>query len=128
VSLIAFLRARLAEDEQAAVATHDTELPWEVARDSALTQRTSPTHGYEMVPGHIVRTQLGTLRAIHIARHDPARVLREVEAKRRIIEWLVDVARVLDAREVYAPDADDGLRLLALPYVGHSDYREEWKP
>lgn len=94
--------------------------------------------------------------AEYIARHDPARALAEVEAKRHIIEqvsrWQHD-------------DPDDGgyyccpalrteplgdlgpesfgeenctcgvrarrakiLRLLALPYADHPDYLAEWKP
>lgn len=44
---------------------------------------------------------------------DPIRVLAECEAKRRIVEWLPEWTV---------------LRLLALPYVGHPHYDEEWRP
>lgn len=56
----------------------------------------------------------------------PARACSEVEAKRRIVEA---------AREHSPNQGDDGkwvfvltLRLLALPYAGHPDYQQEWRP
>jgi hypothetical protein len=64
--------------------------------------------------------------AAHIARHDPARVLADVEAKRAIVA------------EHACGDEDDKppgfecdhcprvLRLLAQPYRDHEDWREEW--
>ena len=62
----------------------------------------------------------------HIARHDPARALREVEAKRAMLteltRWPFD----------YRPDCNDPIRLfvrlLAAPFSDHPDYRQEWKP
>jgi hypothetical protein len=52
------------------------------------------------------------------------RMLAECEAKRRIVEhlgWIVDnEGRNIVERNV--------LRLLALPYADHPDYREEWRP
>lgn len=66
----------------------------------------------------------------HVARWCPARVLREVEAKRRIIDQCEDSIRVED-------EADCGdrveawslaVRLLALPYADQPGYREEWRP
>lgn len=87
----------------------------------------------------------------HIARHDPARVLREVKAKRRIIEihklevakdparfnqltgeQLPDVYEVNCAVCGWATDDPtsgcETLRLLALPCADRPGYREEWKP
>lgn len=70
---------------------------------------------------------------------DPARVLAECDAKRGIVELHKEVL-------VERPDDDVGipydalcevenddfpcatLRLLALPYADHEDYREEWRP
>lgn len=62
------------------------------------------------------------------------RVLAECEAKRRIIAQARPVTR--DSTGVYPRDVtyvyDVGvpwvLKLLALPFVDHPDYREEWKP
>jgi hypothetical protein len=64
---------------------------------------------------------------------DPARVLAECEAKRRIIDAAVEVARV-DLNEPVEPD-DQGLRdsgvkilcALAVPYADHPDYLPEWR-
>jgi hypothetical protein len=68
---------------------------------------------------------------------DPARVLREVEAKRRIIEaaW-ADHVRIegewesCQSQEQMAAkdDVPDTLRALASVYDSHPDFREEWRP
>lgn len=55
----------------------------------------------------------------HIVRHDPARVLREVAAKRMLVERL-GRGRSAASRE--------SVRLLALPYAQHPDYQPEWSP
>jgi hypothetical protein len=58
----------------------------------------------------------------HIARHDPARVLREVEAKRRIVDLFGP------RHERHDPDAFDLLMLLALPYSDRPGYQKVWRP
>lgn len=60
--------------------------------------------------------------AEHIARHDPARVLAECDAKRSIVERVSDVAW-----GGYAV-RDEILALLALPYSDHADFRDKWRP
>jgi hypothetical protein len=65
----------------------------------------------------------------HITRWDPARVLAECDAKRRIVEDLQDeLANQHDPEPTTLQLADRTLRALALPYADHPDYREEWKP
>ena len=64
------------------------------------------------------------IASIYIARHDPARVLREVEAKRRIVATAV---LMLDGGVSYE-SWESVLQDLALPYSEHPDYRQEWKP
>lgn len=63
---------------------------------------------------------------------DPARVLREIDAKRAIVE---DLAETLRWGERKGPDFQDGaeacgrtLKRLALPYADRPGYREEWAP
>ncbi len=51
--------------------------------------------------------------AEHIARHDPARVLADVAAKRRIVESMGD---------------DWVVRTLATAYSSHPDYDKAWRP
>ena len=88
----------------------------------------------------------------HAARHDPARVLREVEAKRQVVsryEQAAQAVEELSARRcllhargedvfmtelslesaIHERDAlGVVLRLLALPYADRPGYREEWRP
>jgi hypothetical protein len=74
----------------------------------------------------------------HAARWDPARVLAEVDAKRRIIRLYVNAKAAYDAGSISLRNrtqdeaAEDvlgvALRALALPYVDRPGYREEWKP
>ncbi|MFF1341120.1 DUF6221 family protein [Streptomyces sp. NPDC058290] len=81
--------------------------------------------------------------AEHAACHDPARVLAEVDAKRRLL-----TVHARDTTYSFSGcvtcDAGDNscgcmggspydypcetLRLLALPYADHPDYRPEWAP
>ena len=71
----------------------------------------------------------------HIARHDPARVLAECEAKRRIVEeyrhWQDEMDRQGSTSDMRDLGVRDGLEmaceLLALPYADHEHFREEWK-
>lgn len=78
-----------------------------------------------------------------ILRHDPAHVLAEIGARRKLIRWIFDYVATVDgewgcghtSEEIEAgrcpetnPDDIDGLRYLAAVYAGHPDYREEWRP
>lgn len=111
--LVAFLRARLDDDEQAA---REAAVWWGDADEPGEAPHWRP------VPcGHIWNDQDGGIadevadrHAAHIARHDPARVLAEVEAKRRMVDE-------------HGNGTCRTLRLLALPYADHPDYRPEWR-
>lgn len=93
--------------------------------------------------------------APHIARHDPARVLAECGAKRRLVAlheraiWFQPSSPLID-RATGRPITEEGthpggcivcagddssaswpcdtLRVLASVYADHADYRDEWKP
>ena len=122
--LLAFLTARLDEDEAAAKAAWGVEWDWRYVAQP-FGERPSIAH------------------TVHIARHDPARVLREVEAKRAILAEHgpanggrdSDRCRVCtaiahtgvghtDARRFRAPCPT--LLILAAIYSDHPDYRQEW--
>lgn len=65
--------------------------------------------------------------ALHIVRHDPARTLAEVEAKRRIVAMGQDFdvySEPYTAQQTW----ERTTRLLALPYADHPHYRPEWAP
>lgn len=108
-----FLNARLNEDEQ-------------LAQDAD----TSP----EMITG-IPRSYAAAPVAFHIARHNPPRVLADVDAKRRIIRWHFgqpnDTTPYGEPVTICHCGYDlpcTTLRLLALPYADHPDYQQEWTP
>lgn len=143
--LVTFLRARLDEDAEAALSAalgRSKYAAWRAEETDVYTQEvilsghahrvadTGPTHpradDYEE----------DAARAAHIARHDPARVLREVEAKRRIVDLcappLVDVTDLHSTGREFiqgkgAPWGEPVLRLLALPYADHPDYQNDWR-
>ena len=126
--LVEFLRARLDEDE--ALAREAPAGPWYIGNAVDPTQPCS-VHTFPSV--RLVADGLNWLVAEHIARQNPARVLAEVEAKRRI----------LAVHRPYVPEPDQAclgcaggimftscpvVRLLALPYADHPDYCDEWRP
>lgn len=122
--LVAFLRARLDEDERMAREAYDLKHrgEWVWRNDSRTTVLDSDGIPIEPAPPRVERGP-------HIARWHPARVLHEVEAKRRIVEHSEHAAELAKI----GPSARDGawflvLRFLALPYAGHPDYRDEWRP
>jgi hypothetical protein len=143
--LVAFLRARLDEDEQAA--RDASPAPW-------ITKTGQPWLADHIVFGQskympdrisqvcdLTAGQTRAADAAHIIRHDPARVLAEVDAKRRITDEHPNVndgdcGTCITPRWGYPTHGGASaavwpcqtLRLLALPYADHSDYREEWRP
>ncbi len=107
-TLTDFLLARIAEDEDEA----RTLLP---IYDGLVAGLKSP-----------MITQLAL--APHFARHDPARVLAECDAKRRIIERWVHQAEIHLQVDLEQTHGWWTLCLLALPYADHPHYRPEWRP
>jgi hypothetical protein len=155
--LVAFLTARLDEDEAVAKACPDESghLNWfdsRVVASGDHTIRTCPPSGMVAGEGNRVVCRIrrvdtiddvGTYdlgdpdaRAGHIARHDPARVLREVDAKRKILAlhgasiggtWCV----TCDPGSDVSGDAGAWypcltLRTLAAVWSGHPDYDPDW--
>lgn len=82
--------------------------------------------------------------AAHIARHDPARVLAEVDAKRRLLDEILwyesmqdgdcgcghgpDAIAAGECKLGGGPDRITAFRILALPYAAHPDYQDAWRP
>lgn len=137
--LVEFLRARLDEDEQTARAA--VAAPW-TADSGSVFGGEPPNQGdfgeVHILPAASNEYDPDEATAAHIARHDPRRVLAEVDAKRQIIRehqklplrltcktcvsW---IDNEIPERRIYPCHT---LRLLALPYASHKDYREEWRP
>jgi hypothetical protein len=130
--LVAFLHARIEEDE--ALATSGES--WTVFDESVHgTRRVDVDFSIERV---VACTR--AWRAEHIARHDPVRVLAEVAAKRQLLVVCETAKRNADLPDPeggyppavfvngYASALDHAVRLAALPYADHPDYRQEWAP
>ncbi|MFJ5888094.1 DUF6221 family protein [Streptomyces californicus] len=158
--LVQFLHARLDEDTTAAqtAASKAGGGTW-----AAGTEHGKPWVSGLPAPGGYVVPLLIEFgygnpddyeRAVHIARHDPARALREVEAKRRLlndhpIQRETYPRPASGDKEVGGPhfpfgcatchaEPDTGevhgfgycltWKALTLPYADHPDYRDTWRP
>lgn len=67
----------------------------------------------------------------HAARHDPARVLREIEAKRRILYLAVQLPKVTASTDMFDNNRDawrEVIKQLSVSYTDRPGYREEWRP
>jgi hypothetical protein len=139
MSLAEFLLARIAEDEDAAKGpltqkwfAVGTEFPDDDSHPSEMLR------GYVDSQGLAVTEDGDGPSVWHIARHDPARVLAECAAKRRIVELHSGQHECVGEKygdphacimvadwSVYA--LDPTLLLLALPYADHESYQPEWR-
>lgn len=129
MDLMEFLRARLDEDEQAAKAA--TSGPWRYSEGKHWRKPGTSWFEEAVFAGEVGRAATcvaGTgetddpqsmADAAFIARHDPARALAEVTAKRRILQRYADNA--VDEWPLFP------LLELAAVYADHPDYREEWR-
>jgi hypothetical protein len=116
--LAAWLLDRIAADEAAARAA--TPGPWAVQNGAPSLVYGHPARGVFVcctgVNGPEARSD-----AAHIARWDPARVLAECDAKRRIVALMEE-----GEWEGGWTLAESVLRALASPYRSHPDWRDEW--
>lgn len=164
MTLTEFLLARIAEDEAMARAAIDADRPgthWQwVTNETDTPVKTgdlAEAQNYQSVSLRTVEkyptmSGLGPLPAFiishteeveaagdHITRWDPARVLAECEAKRRIVEeWQQSAAMQGDDGQplvwTYAPHrvliqmTERWLRYFAAPHADHPDCLPEWKP
>ena len=123
-ALVDFLLARLAEDEKDA---------------RSLIEQRAKLGPYEPSPGLAAWVVVPFDEDGHPG--DPARVLAECEAKRRLVEHVVKFRRDVANASIWRGDEwadgrvagwEDGvagiLEVLALPYADHPDYRPEWRP
>lgn len=115
LTITEFLLARVSEDE--AVAREATAGPWTAYGDGVLLGTSANP---EVCRG------VKSWNMAHLSTFDPARVLAECEAKRRIILLLdttnspgIDVGAWTIAKMILHP--------LAQPYADHPDFDPSWK-
>ncbi|MGW9399379.1 DUF6221 family protein [Streptomyces sp. NPDC055642] len=115
-----WLRAQLDEDERIARAASPG--PWRAnaEHDEVLAvDEITVAEGFALSGGQLRAT------VDHIAEHDPARVLREIDAKRKRLAALVEaIAAGHDSSDL----ASELLPLEALPYADRPGYRDDWRP
>lgn len=128
--LITWLRAQLDKDERMAQAVpgSGTWRAYAEGGDDGWAVETEPD-------GDPSATIGGRAMARHIARWDPATVLRRIEADRAVLKHLEGMlgSMARDAFERGAAIAEDFhaftlLRKIATTYADQPGYREEWRP
>lgn len=120
--LATWLRAQLDDDERMARMLQEKRPgPWSTQAD----YQGEPAGGTAVVTadGELVLVGRGGVPADYAAEWHPARVLAEVDAKRRILDWAIEYME-----GDYAPWNETCVQLLALPYADRPGYRAEWRP
>jgi hypothetical protein len=137
--LVAFLIARYGEEQQLAEAATPGE--W-VALDGGV--QALDGSGEPQWPVSDTESERSREDRVHIAYWDPARVLADIAAKRKLLHWCAnEVLSGVDltgmekpgwsvhasrpGRHVEVFTAAFALRTLAAPYAGHSDFDPGWR-
>ncbi|MEU6661278.1 DUF6221 family protein [Streptomyces sp. NPDC046821] len=114
--LVQWLGAQLDEDAARATQWHDLECEIHAHLDAGLLASVAAARMLDEVPGAVCDCG------------GPARVLREIGAKRESIRqadlYLCDAGPGCGYRTKHGHSV---LRLLALPYADRPGYREEWR-
>ncbi|MFC3986475.1 DUF6221 family protein [Streptosporangium jomthongense] len=149
--LIAFIRARLDEDEE--LASTASPAPWSA---NAEHDEVLAADGITVADGFALSGRQLRATVNHIVRHDPARVLADVEADRKLLaryaeavkeqeealaafrvardEWESSSEEYADAyKDWSAALLREGAFLTVIKdrvarFPDHPDYRPEWKP
>jgi hypothetical protein len=119
MTLVEFIEARLAEDELMATAAIEDSPDWH-ALYAYRDVKDADGHYVVLADGRCPTAE----QAAHIARHSPARVLRQCEAARVMIaEYLrLDALGDLAGRRV----AESALVQLAAVHCDHCDFDPTW--
>ena len=141
MDLAKFLEARIAEDRLLALTScaGSNDREWTAEPEGMFEGRILDSRGETVVYDEGSPTHA---QAMHIARHDPARVLREAGAKRKILAY--HAPEFTDYRDgdgiergtYECTECDPGgspdnwpcrtMRALAAVYADHKDYQQEW--
>ena len=119
MTIVEFLEARLAEHELTANAAIDRAGDWH----ALYTYRdVKDGDGHYVVLADSRYPTVG--QAAHIARHSPARVLRQCEAARAVIADFLRLDALGDLPGRSATETT--LRQLAFAYSDHADFERAW--
>lgn len=140
--LVAFLRERLDEQEARARALPSGPWEWKTVEDDPQYDELAGPEGESILVSSDTENFCSW-----ITRHDafdaylqdiqPARMLAEVEAKRRVIAQWEDVRAQarnpvsvdnFQAARIEQGALSDVLRLFGACYADHPDYKPEWRP
>lgn len=132
MTIVEFLNARLDEDETKAKAARGAT--WVASQRGGVVDL-DDDRGKEVTGGD---GGLAWSDADFMAHHDPARVLREVEAKRAILnlrDALTDRRAALSEYTMRTTHTEAGIESydhvvqhMAAVYADHPDYQQEWTP
>jgi hypothetical protein len=119
MTIVEFLEARIAEDELTAQAAFEGSPEWRTHYDY---RDVKDSEGHFVIQADSAHPTVE--QAAHIARHSPARVLRECEVKRATIAEFLrrDALDDLPGRTV----VEDVLRSFCSVYADHPDYDASW--
>ncbi|GAA5033093.1 DUF6221 family protein [Streptomyces siamensis] len=124
--LARWLGEQLDEDERIALAASPG--PWSA---NAEHDEVVAVDGIPVAEGFALSGRQLRATVDHIAAHDPARVLREIEAKRRILYLAVQLPKVTASTDLFDNNRDawaEVLKQLALSYTDRPGFREDWRP
>jgi Family of unknown function (DUF6221) len=119
MTIVEFLEARLTEDELTAQAAVEGSPDWQAHYDYRDV-KDAGGHYVVLADSHYPTAE----QAAHIARHSPARVLRDCETKRALIAEFLRRDALGDVPGRAA--LEDTLRTLGSAYSGHPDYDPAW--
>ncbi|MFI2081449.1 DUF6221 family protein [Streptomyces rubiginosohelvolus] len=128
-----FLRARIAE--RRAIAEAATPGPWEGVVDRHQRGEVDASVWADSISYYVTEKITSGGRheadAHHIAAHDPAAALADLDAKLAVVDlmertlWFAEGDSEVDHYGALG-NADEVLALLARPFAGHADYQEDW--
>ena len=115
--MVAYLTARWDEEARLAHLAEATDItPWLDIIEAVLNQSEFPAETSGVVGRYVV----ATLR--------PAQTLRDLAAKKMLLDHLLEEMDYIDRRGGYEARGPHRIRLLVLPYAARDDYRREWLP
>ncbi|NHP15284.1 hypothetical protein G8767_17155 [Rhodococcus sp. IC4_135] len=120
--ILEFLRARL--DDEEAIANAARPGPWQFVEDAINGPRIGDEEALMIPEDHLApcNDSIPPEDSRHIAHHDPARVLRDVAAKRATLDTLF----AADLRPTQWSIFAKVIEPMAAVYSDHPDYQKEW--